>query len=97
MLASRFPSGAIAVGTLGRVNPEQGFHVPLAQIVLDVGDAGGPFGIFGLCQRLTLRASNGFSGKRVWAQDLAGDSAQEITEQVRIDDRSLIFFLAAYS
>ena len=88
-LATRYPSGAVSVGTLGRVTPEKGYHVPLADITADIGNAAGPIGIFGLSKSVTLRFDRDITNSRVFAQDLAGDVADDITDRISIAGRQL--------
>jgi hypothetical protein len=63
--------------------------MPAASVELNVGDAPGPYGVFGSCTTLTLIFDRAIKGKRVHAQDLAADQALDITNHIHIDDRSL--------
>ena len=83
VLAGRFANGTVAVGALPRVHTGRPAAVPPAAVVLDVADAAGLIGIFGSFERLTLTGKRFSAGERVYAQDLAGDGAVEITRQVR--------------
>jgi hypothetical protein len=83
VVASRNPNGAIAVATLPRISKEQGIHLPLVDVAIEVGDGNSPVGIFGRYQTLTLRLAGSLGRRHVWAQDLAGDRATDITDRVR--------------
>lgn len=89
VFAARFPNGAIALGAQERTFSDRAWIMPNAEVTLEVGDASGPFAIFGQPAGVTLRFSSAVKGKRVFAQDLAADHAEDITEAVRTDDRSL--------
>lgn len=89
VFAARFPNGAVAIGVQERTHPERAWYMPAADVELNVGDAPGPYGIFGSCNTLTLIFDRSIKGKRVLVQDLAADESQDITEHVHIDGRSL--------
>lgn len=89
VFASRFPNGAVAIGVQERTKPERAWYMPAADVELEVGDAPGPYGIFGSMQSLTLVFDRPLTGKRVLAQDLAGDEAIDVTGSVRMEGRSL--------
>jgi hypothetical protein len=58
--------------------------MPPCDVTLKVGDAPGPFGVFGEFRSLTLEFSKPIGRKRILAQDLAGDDAADITALVRV-------------
>lgn len=89
VIASKNPNGAISVATLGRTSSERGWYAPLADVSLDVGDAKGPFGVFGRYQTLTLEFCYPI-GSRVLAQDLAGESPHDITSMVAMHGNRLV-------
>lgn len=89
LFASRFPGGAVAIGIQERTRPARAWTTPSADVELHVGDAPGPFGIFGSARSVTLIFDRPLSGRRVLAQDLAADQAADVTGQVRIEGRSL--------
>lgn len=63
----------------------------MADVTLQVGQDSGPIGIFGRYRSLTLVFDKSVAGRRVLAQDLAGDTPQDITRLVRVSgDRVLI-------
>jgi hypothetical protein len=89
VFASRFANGAIAVGAQERTRPGRAWYMPTANVELHVGDAAGPFGIFGSLTTLTLVFDRPLAGKRVLAQDLAADDVLDVTDRVRIDGQKL--------
>lgn len=89
VIAGRFPNGAVAVCALERNLKDHAWFMPLADVTVDAGDAKGPFGVFGHYRSLTIRLTHALAHVRVLAQDLAGDSATDITKQVRMDGDTL--------
>lgn len=89
VFASRFPNGAVAIGIQERTHPGQAWHLPPAEVELNVADAPGPFGIFGSCKTLTMIFDRSLSGKRIVVQDLAANEALDVTGQVRVKGQSL--------
>jgi len=89
VFAARFPNGAVAVGTQERTRPKDGWFMPHCEVIVDAGDAPGPFGIFGDFDGLTLSFAKAAPGKRVLAQDLAGDEPIDITTRVEFKGASL--------
>lgn len=80
VVCSRHPNGATAVATLPRVfGAKHHERLPLVDVTIEA-DASKPVGVFGEYRSLTIR---GPAKGRWWAQDLAGDEAVEITNQVR--------------
>ena len=82
VFAARFPNGAVAIGAQERTRPGRAWYMPHANVSLNVVNAPGPFGIFGEFGRLTLNFDKNQSGKRVIAQDLAGDNPVNVTSLV---------------
>jgi len=91
VLASINPNGAISVGTLGRMNIEQGYYFPEADVSLQAGKVTGKIGIFGCYKSLTLVFDKLPDDFTIWGQDLAGDSAVDITSKVTKDGNKLVF------
>jgi len=85
VFAARFPNGAVAVGAQERTNPGNAWHMPPCAVTVNIDDAPGPFGIFGEYERLTLNFAKSPRGKRVLAQDLAGDEPVDITDLVEFE------------
>ena len=89
VFATRFPNGAVAIGAQERTQVGNAWYMPAAEVILDVSDAPGPFGVFGYFDELTLILDRSLQGKRVLAQDLAGDEAHDISNQVQVHGTSL--------
>jgi hypothetical protein len=89
VLASRNPNGAISVASIGRVLYDRGYITPEADVTLNVGSIDAPVGIFGYFKSLTFQMDKPFGEICIWAQDLAGDWATEITDRVTIDGNTL--------
>lgn len=86
----RFPNGATAVGTYGRVSPEAGYRKARAHVVAQAGKPDAPIGIFGVYDTLTLTFEASIEGKTVWAQSLMGTvPARDITRQVTLRGNTL--------
>lgn len=89
VLAAQHPNGAAAVATVGRMSAEQDYHTPRAKITVDMK---GPFtflGVFGRYESLRLRHVN-LAAARLFAQDLCGDAAEDITSLVTSDGDMLV-------
>jgi len=91
VFASRFPNGAVAIGAQQRTTPSRAWYMPEAHITLQVGNAPGPFGIFGDISSLTLVFDKPIGKHRVLAQDLKGDRVEDITHQIGRDEKRLQF------
>ena len=89
VFASRFPNGAVAIAAQERTQIGNGWYMPAAAVTLSVSDAPGPFGVFGCFDELTLNLNSSVVGKRILAQDLAGDEALDISDEVQVRERSL--------
>jgi hypothetical protein len=90
VMASKFPNGAIAIATEGRVMPEQSWMEPLANVILKEVTPNTPIGIFGYYKSLRLRLENELpKNVSVLAQDLLSTSAIDITERVEIENNEI--------
>jgi hypothetical protein len=89
VVASRNPNGAVAVAALQRTLPGGIIRTPRAQVKLKVGSIKHPIGIFGPYHTLTLEFDEPIAKLRILAQDLAGDRAVEITNEVKREGRTL--------
>ncbi|MCL4203022.1 MAG: glycoside hydrolase family 97 N-terminal domain-containing protein [Pirellulaceae bacterium] len=88
VLAARHLDGEVGVATIPRnfeVDGRRTLTYPLADVVLEVGNLDRPVGIFGKYRSLTLVSTNNLAGKRILAQDLAGDTPVDITDEVNVD------------
>ena len=82
---SRNLNGAVTVATMGRVSREKGWRVPLADVTLPLDHLPPAIGIFGHYRTLTLTFATPIPVGRVWAQDLAGDQAVDVTSRIDVD------------
>jgi hypothetical protein len=89
VFAARFPNGAVAIGVQERTHRNNGWFMPAANVDLNVGDAPGPFGIFGCCQSLRLTFAHSLIGRRIWVQDLLADVSEDVTERLNIENNEL--------
>jgi hypothetical protein len=90
VVAARHPDGPVSVATLPRTAPDRGIFHPLAHVTLEITGMDDPVGVFGRYASLTLQMPASIRGRKVWAQDLAGDTAVDVTAAVEIDDRRLV-------
>ena len=91
VVAALHPNGSLSIGTLGRLNPERGCYFPEADVSLHVSRNSGKIGIFGYYKSLTLVSEKPLGEVRIWAQDLAGDGAVDITSKVLVEGNKLVF------
>jgi hypothetical protein len=92
-LCTRHPDGEIAVATIPRNLGENGrakISFPLADVTIEAGKLDRPVGIFGKYASLTLKSASDLNGKRILAQDLAGDTPVDITAEVKVSGGTLI-------
>jgi hypothetical protein len=84
VFATRFPNGAVAIAAQERTRVGEAWYMPGCDVTLSVTDAPGPYGVFGHFDSLTLAFDKAPRGKRILAQDLAGDKAIDITGSVQL-------------
>lgn len=90
VLASKFPNGAVAIATEGRVMPSKSWIQPKADILLKEVEINKPIGIFGNYESLTLQFMSDLpKGISVFAQDLLSKKAINITKKVTIGKNSV--------
>ena len=87
--AARNPNGAVAITTMPRTTFKK-TETPLADIEFEAGTDDNPIGVFGRYRQLTLVFNQSVYGKTVYAQDLAGKEAQDVTNDVVISDNKMI-------
>jgi hypothetical protein len=98
IVASRNPTGAISIAALGRTNPERGYYTPKVSVSVQVPSLKGLFGIFGEFEQLILQIDEQLilqskvtePVSRIWAQDLGGNSAEDITSRVEVEKNQII-------
>jgi hypothetical protein len=84
VVASKHPSGIFTVATLMRHDSLKGFFFPLADVTLETGTGLPMVGVFGRYKSLIINTSGSPRNIRIIAQDLAGDTAYDITAYVKI-------------
>lgn len=89
VFATKFPNGAVAIAAQERTQVGNAWYMPASEVTLVVSDAPGPYGVFGYFDQLTLKLDRSLVGKRILAQDLAGDEASDISNDVQISEGSL--------
>ncbi len=88
--ASRHPNGAVALAALHRTRSDRRIDIPLADVLMDIGEGAHPVGIFGRFRSVTLRLSQPLGKRRVYAQDLADHQAEDITERLAIHAQTIV-------
>ncbi len=86
VITSQNPNGAISIATLGRVSYEKGFYFPKVDVSLKVEKYNGFFGIFGYYKSLSFQFNETLKKLNLFAQDLAGDQAINITNEVIMNE-----------
>lgn len=89
VVCSRNPSGAITVATLPRLATDKGVFYPLADVTLNAERHDVPIGIFGRYKSLRINFKNLPKKFKIYAQDLAGDKAIDITDLVKIETSNI--------
>ncbi len=84
VFASRFPNGAVAIAAQERTRIGNAWYMPACEVSLSVSDSPGPFGVFGYFDSLTLILDRPVIGKRILAQDLAGDECLDVSNLVEV-------------
>lgn len=91
ILASRYPNGATAVASIGRALGRR-YVTKEIGVTFGVQQTEAPIGLFGRFSSVTIMFAPGFRLKdyEVYAQDLAGNIAQNITRKVRGQNNEVI-------
>lgn len=89
VFATRFPNGAVGVAAQERTRVGDAWTMPHCDVTLPVADAPGPFGVFGNFASLNLVFDRPLQGKRILAQDLAGDEAVDISHAAHMRGNTL--------
>ena len=91
VLASKFPNGAIAIATEGRVTPDKSWQHPKADITLKEVELNKPIGIFGYYESLTFEFSETLPDEiKIYGQDLLSTKAIDITNKIKRNKNSFI-------
>lgn len=91
VICSEFPDGAIAIGTLSRVSTSRKIYWPLADVTIHIGSKNDLIGIFGRFKSLIIIPDlPDIKIDKIYGQDLAGDSAFEITKMIHIKTGQIV-------
>jgi hypothetical protein len=90
VVASRNPNGAVAIAALPRVFADRSLHHRQAEIRISRLQEEFPIGFFGTCRQLTLEFEALSGNQHLWAQDLALETALDISGRVRWDEHQII-------
>ncbi len=85
VIASKNPSGAVSIATLGRTENRR-YFLPKCLVTLEIDDAD-TIGVFGNYEYLTLVCT--YEIKQIYMQDLAGDFAYDITADCKIEKNQI--------
>ena len=89
--ASKYPEGPLAIATLPRTLSNAHISKPVrADVTIDGVDPDQPVGIFGLYNSLKIVFTEDISARKVYAQDLLADEAEDCTGAVTIHGNTLI-------
>lgn len=91
VFTARFPNGAAAIGSHGRMSTYRGWWVPKADVYWKLGNSTGPFGMFGYFESVTLAFDRPVGKIQILAQDLAGNRACDITQFVVVRGQEITF------
>lgn len=89
VLASRYPSGSVAVATIGR-SLKRSYVLMEVPVEIEIPSVQSKVGVFGRYESLTLRYPSDLSKVRILAQDLAGTEAVDISDRVTVDGSSVV-------
>jgi hypothetical protein len=91
VICSEFPGGAIAIGTLPRISAGRKIYYPLADVAIQCGSKNNLIGIFGRFKSLNIISDMpDFKIDKIYGQDLAGDTAINITDMVQIRSGQIV-------
>ena len=89
ILASTYPNGALAVAAIGRALGRE-YVTKEIDVKVKGSEWDAPVGLFGYFKSVTIEYPSVAPEKaRIWAQDLAGDTPVEITDEVKIDGNKI--------
>jgi len=91
VMASKFPNGAVAIATEGRVMAHNSWIHPKADILLKEVEIGKPVGVFGYYKTLSMEFTEPLPEKiTIYAQDMLSKKAIDITDKVMIEKDKII-------
>lgn len=89
ILASRYPNGAVAVAAIGRALGRE-YVTKEVDVEVKGSEWNAPVGLFGYFKSVTIEYSSDAPEKmKIWAQDLAGDTPVEITDEVTVEGNKI--------
>lgn len=86
----RHPNGATAIATLPRTLHQPGMFPPLVDVTLPWINETQPLAIFGQFRSSRIKLPHPLEDRCIWAQDLAGDTAVDITALVQVEENDLV-------
>jgi hypothetical protein len=89
VFASRFPNGAVAIAAQERTQVGRAWYMLACDVTVSVSDAPGLFGVFGYFDGLTRIFDKSLRDRRILAQDLAGDEALDVSNEVQVRGNNL--------
>jgi hypothetical protein len=90
VLASKFPNGAIAIATEGRVMPNKSWIHPKADITIKEVELNQPIGVFGYYKTLTLEFAEDLPEEiAIYGQDLLSKEAMDISKDLTIHNQKI--------
>ena len=82
-------TGALCVAAIPRTLPGALEWTPSAEIRVRETQIDAPVGLFGRFARMTVEFDRSVEDRRVWAQSLAGDAAEDVTGEVELRGNTL--------
>ena len=90
VISSRNPNGAVSIAMLGRITENKEYYTPRADVTLHLTMDDKVIGIFGFFNSLILQFESSREITEIWAQDLKGDEAIDISGKVRQQNTSIV-------
>ena len=90
VVASRHPNGAVSIAALPRTQADKGIFLPLTDVTLSLPDLTQPLAIFGRFHSVQIQLDRPLSARSLWAQDLAGQSAENISDRIQVDGNVIV-------
>ena len=88
VLSNRHKNGAFAIAVLPRFKQDEGFYTPSVNLNISQ-KVDMPIGIFGEVNEVNVEFDSSVEGKKIFAQDLASESAVDITTECVINESTV--------
>lgn len=88
VLCNRHKNGAYAIAVLPRFKQDEGFYTPSVNLNISQ-KVDMPIGIFGEVNEVNVEFDSSVEGKKIFAQDLASESAVDITTECVINESTV--------